>query len=185
MTDKAIGGLTAATSAGASDLFLLETSGGNSRKITADNARTSLGWKLISSVTASGTAVVFTGLGGYSELLLIAVDVTTGSSAFRFVQASTDNGATYYTTSGDYKQMAASGTTVSSGDMSGQSAGQTTASIMAQISGNLAGSIKLARAVNYSTGFLANSGMITNAINAMKLGCTVTMTGGTVTLYGR
>lgn len=43
MADKALNGLTAATSIGAADLLYLENAGGNSRKITGANAAIALG----------------------------------------------------------------------------------------------------------------------------------------------
>lgn len=61
-------------------------------------------WSLISHTTISSPvpSVTQTGLSSYSDILVIAVSVTTSASSFRVVELSVDNGATYYATSGDY-----------------------------------------------------------------------------------
>jgi len=143
------------------------------------------GWKFVTSATASGTATALTGLGSYTEILVIADAITTGSGGFRFFQASTDGGTTYYTTSGDYVQLNGSGTPSNQGDMGGHSSSLTTATIITHLIGNVAGHKKMYETVNQGRGLCANSGMVTNAINAIQLGCTVSMTGGTITVYGK
>lgn len=69
-------------------------------------------WVLVSSVDLSvspATAVPFTGLGAYSEILLVGVDVTTATSTFRGLEVSVNNGTSYFNTSGDYKRTAVTG----------------------------------------------------------------------------
>lgn len=54
------------------------------------------------SVDGDSSDVVFTNLGNYSEIFIFIQDVTTSASSDLFVRASTDNGSTFYSTSGDY-----------------------------------------------------------------------------------
>lgn len=53
--------------------------------------------------------VSFVNLNVYSELLIIARSITTSVSASRYLHASTDNGATYYTTTGNYYELLSNG----------------------------------------------------------------------------
>lgn len=55
-------------------------------------------------------AVDFTGLSGYSEILVQVVEVTLSVSGLRLVRVSSDNGATFLSTSGDYQSTVSAGT---------------------------------------------------------------------------
>lgn len=63
------------------------------------------GWTFISSAAASGSAVNFTGLSAYKEILIVMKAVTVSGGAIRQLLVSTDNGATYKNASGDYVTM--------------------------------------------------------------------------------
>lgn len=52
-----------------------------------------------------------TGLAGVSDILIIGMALTAAASGFRTVHLSTDNGSTFYTTSGDYLAGSNAGTT--------------------------------------------------------------------------
>lgn len=79
-------------------------------------------WKLLSktgTVITSGvtydfattptSSVNITGLGGYAELLFELTNVSSSSSGFRGLRVSTDGGATFYGTIGDYQDIARTG----------------------------------------------------------------------------
>src|SRR5262245_39551357 len=51
------------------------------------------------------TEVTFPGLAGYSEILVHCRLITFANSGFRTLQVSEDNGATWLTTSSDYKKL--------------------------------------------------------------------------------
>jgi len=145
-------------------------------------------WTQVASWTWSTnvTSVTLTGLGSYSELFISMQDVTTSSSGFRFIQASTDGGSTFYTTSGDYKVYQIAGIPSNAGDMCGHGTAQTGAvSIFVHVSGNIAGVRK--NYVNVSAhGYLANAGMVTNVINAIQMAVTAgNITGGSLVVLGR
>lgn len=60
-------------------------------------------WELAGQQTAAGAANYdFTGLGSYTEILILTVAVTRSISGVTSVQVSSDNGSTFHTTSGDY-----------------------------------------------------------------------------------
>lgn len=68
-------------------------------------------WTLIKEqvISSSTASIVVPDLGGYAELLAIAYNITTITSSGRAFQASTDNGSTWKTASGDYKEILATG----------------------------------------------------------------------------
>lgn len=74
------------------------------------------GWALagswdhgISGDTAS--PIPFTGLANYNEILVVGRDITKSVSGILELHVSVDNGANYFTTSGDYKTIAGTGST--------------------------------------------------------------------------
>lgn len=105
MADKTINDLTATTSLSNADLFELENTGNNSRKITAFNAKSYFaGWVLVDTEVIGGSVanVDFTGLAGYADFLIVTRNITKSSSGLTVLQVSVDNGSSFYTTSGDY-----------------------------------------------------------------------------------
>lgn len=69
-------------------------------------------WALVSSTTISTPVaqVDVIGLAAYSDLLIIGQDITTSSTGIRQIFLSTNNGVSFYTTSGDYVGISADGT---------------------------------------------------------------------------
>lgn len=102
-----IAGLTATT-----DSFLQAKSSAWAARTIAQ-VRTDLDgqWQEIGTFTYASnvTQVQFTGLAGFSDVMVIARAITTGSSGARFIQVSSDNGSSYYSASGDYVQIATTG----------------------------------------------------------------------------
>lgn len=72
----------------------------------------STGWTLVSSTTISSAVaqVDVTGLGAYSNLFVICQDLTASSTGIRQIFLSTNNGSSFYTTSGDYVGVSSDGT---------------------------------------------------------------------------
>lgn len=66
-------------------------------------------WVLVTSAAASGASVNFTGLAGYSEIMVMIVDVAATGSCIRQCVVSIDNGSNFLTSSGDYIQVDSSG----------------------------------------------------------------------------
>jgi hypothetical protein len=67
-------------------------------------------WSLVATSTPTGVPNVdFTGLSGYTDLLLIGIGVSGSASSFRAINCSTDNGASFFGTSGDYVRPSAAG----------------------------------------------------------------------------
>jgi hypothetical protein len=95
--------------AGTSGQFL-QTLGAGVDPSWASGISGSGAWSLIATSTATGvTHVDFTNLAGYSDLLLIGIGVTGSASSFRGIAVSTDNGSTFFTTSGNYIRPTTSG----------------------------------------------------------------------------
>ena len=121
MADKQLSALTAASALADADLFYI-TQGGNSRKATGTQLKafTAGGWvRLGGAYAAAGVwdfavdgavaNVDFTGLAGATDIRLIMSAVTKSVSGAPIVVVSVNNGASYYTTSGDYAFMDTNG----------------------------------------------------------------------------
>ncbi|KQU77709.1 hypothetical protein ASD12_18080 [Mesorhizobium sp. Root102] len=69
----------------------------------------SAAWSLANSWTYSADVanVDFTNLGSYNELMLLVRNITVSVSGVRVLYVSTDNGANYRNTSGDYVNLVA------------------------------------------------------------------------------
>ena len=66
-------------------------------------AGTSAIWALLATQAVAGAASYpFTGLAGYTEIMVVADSVTRSASVITALQVSTDNGVSYLTSSGDY-----------------------------------------------------------------------------------
>lgn len=142
---------------------------------------------LIGSWTYSSNVatVDFTNLGGFSEYLIVARLLTTSASGFRFFYMSVDNGSNWYTTSGNYVDLAAAGTETNSGDCLGHSTATTAArTLVGRIIGNQNGNPPVIQGLHngLSKLFLASS----SPMNALRMATTGTnYTGGSVRIYGR
>lgn len=68
-------------------------------------------WEAVGSWTYSADVanVDFTNLGAYSELMVVGTDISVSASGVRAMQVSVNNGSSFYSTSGDYVAMAATG----------------------------------------------------------------------------
>ena len=62
-----------------------------------------------STISSPVASVDIIGLAGASDIMVLGRLITLSSSNFRQVQVSTDNGASYYTTSGDYQVVSNTG----------------------------------------------------------------------------
>lgn len=169
MADKTINDLTAATTLNDGDLFELENTGNNSRKMTASNARLYMnGFTLAGSWTWSTnvTQVDFTGLGSYNEVLFIARGVTTASSGVRQLQVSVDGGSTFYSASGDYKHLDNVGVE-NNGTAFNHSTSSTAARTLVVQIKNMKGAVKLA-VCHSSTGIQSLFTASASDINALR-----------------
>lgn len=74
-------------------------------------SRTSGGgaWTLVTSVTGSAATHDFTGLAGYSEIMVMVKQLTATGACIRQVLVSTDNGGTFKNASGDYINVDSNG----------------------------------------------------------------------------
>lgn len=109
MADKNPSSLTAITPPISRSAVAHFVESGNSRKASVEDI---VGWVLADSWTYASdvTEVDFTDLGDYSELRVMLDAVTLGTSGTRNLLVSTDNGATFLTTSGDYQTVSSTGT---------------------------------------------------------------------------
>jgi hypothetical protein len=139
--------------------------------------------------SASPANLDINNLGSYKELIFIGRNIATPISTSRLIRVSTDNGATFYGSSGDYSRINTGGSeTIQSwlADNGGLSSGAS--SVFAHIFNNEAGVMKVANCQVSSSGpagfvmFTAS----TAVINALRLTVTsTTMTSGTYTLMGK
>lgn len=197
MADKTINDLTEATSVSSNDLFEIENTGNNSRKVKASNVRSFMaGWVLAGTgQTATGVYdfavdgakanIDFIGLASFNELLIVCRNLTNGTSGVRQVQVSVDNGSSFYTASGDYVTITTAGVEAASTALAFHATAATAArSLVAQLS-NTKGTEKFCQ----YNGTLPQSLFVASAsdINAIRVSNSGggNMTGGTVRVYGR
>lgn len=137
------------------------------------------------AVDGAKANVDFAGLGSYNELLII-IDAVTGSAgtANRTIRFSTDNGSTFYSTSGDYVEIAAAGTVTNRNAATFQG-GTTAASTAELLLTNMKGAIK-----RYTSSSTVAKGLFrasASDINAVRITSTTadTLNGGKIYVYGR
>jgi hypothetical protein len=102
----------AALAPGVAGQFLKTNGAGADPEWAAAGGGGGSAWSLVSTVDLSISpvaAIPFTGLGAYSEILLIGRATTTSVSSFRGLLVSTDNGASYFNTAGNYERNAITG----------------------------------------------------------------------------
>lgn len=110
--------------------------------------------------------VVFPDLGAYQEILVIGRDITITANSFRHFVVSTDNGATWFNTSGDYITVATNGTIANRTDLSGHATSNAGArTVFEHIVANIHGVPKLVRGTESNMLFVASL----NVINAIKM----------------
>lgn len=154
-----------------------------SMNMLAEPAALEQGWVLAYSATLSGNTTV--DISAFREILMVARDVTTSSTGFRFVQLSHNNGSSFMGSSGDYKTVNATGATTNLTDICGHSSTQTTASLVLRIIGNIVGGTKFFQSVDKGQGFIANTSAISGIITHLRLSGTTSINGGKLDIYGR
>jgi hypothetical protein len=200
MADKFISDLTATTSLSATDEMELDN-GTNSRKITIANLATEL--KRLSGWVAAGTGqtatgvydfavdgakanIDFVGLANYHQLLVIARGLTDGTSGVRQLLASVDNGSSFYTASGDYKNLTTAGVENNVTAFAFHNTATTAARSMVAHVLNTRGNEKICVLMNDPGGFnmFTASASDINAIRVNNSGGG-NITAGTVRVFGR
>lgn len=150
-----------------------------------------VGWTTIASGTISTPRpfVDFLNLGAYNEFLFIGQAITAASSNVRTLHVSTTNGASWYTTSGQYLAVAAGGTTTNVGSIGYSTSASTAARTFAvHIYNNENGQIKVASSNDATRMLFVGS---TAPINALRLSNDFPVSGsanlnaGTYQLLGR
>lgn len=190
MADKTINDLTSTSSLNDGDLFEIENTSNNSRKVAASvvaaYAVEKGNWEVAASWTYSSGVpnVDFANLGAYNHLIVIAKDLTTASSTDRFLRLSTDNGSTFH--SSGYDLLSSAGAP-SAGTVAASNNGSATAarSFIAEIPGsNIAGIPKVINTPHAAqTRIFTGS---TDAINALRVAAsTGNITGGSIVILGR
>lgn len=146
-------------------------------------------WTLAGSWTHSGdvASVEFTGLAPASELLLIAYNLTlSGTSTSIRWRVSTDNGASYFSTSGDYIRV--TGTSGNQGPLDSMFLTSSATGSTRWLSGVILNSgvtdgPKLGIPnTGEEVAFIADN---SNDIDAVQLSCTANLTGGSAFVYKR
>lgn len=139
------------------------------------------------AVDGAKATIDFTNLTGYQDLMLWMDGVTKSVSGGFQVQVSVDNGSTWYTTSGDYVQLAATGVGTNT-TSAGFHNTATTAARSQVIEGSLMGVANAPKffyseAVGILTRFVASS----SAVNALRFTPTAggNITGGKVWVFAR
>lgn len=148
-----------------------------------------LGWTALGSydfaVDGALATKDFTDLDGYQDFMILGRGITTASSTDINVRVSIDNGASFYSTLGDYMSLNSSSVEAGSTVICSSGSGTTSAkSPSLFIYGNTAGEYPLGRSVgpNIDRRFVASA----VGINALRIGAgSGNMTGGKFTLYGR
>lgn len=147
----------------------------------------SAGWTLIDTRTCTGNAQEdFPNLSAYSEILILTIGITKSANGLTSIRVSTDNGATFLSTSGDYLILAGTGITTN----------DTLASLHITTASAARTAVAIIRAFNKTTPKWLNSSSsstinyiipTTTALNALRVLSSVAgnLTGGTIYLYGR
>jgi hypothetical protein len=155
----------------------------------------SAAWSLAGSWTWSSNvpSVVIPDLGGFADLLIFGYNITLAVSGQRILHASTNNGSSWFTTSGNYATIPANGVLANDTSLTALHATAATAarSGLSLIRGNnLPGVPKLCESLNRQATdgvqrlFLAD---LVNPINALRLTGTAggNITGGSLFVLGR
>lgn len=146
-------------------------------------------WELVSTYTYSGPVanVDFTNLGDYTDVLLICRNVTLDASGLIGLRVSIDNGASFYSTSGDYLNLNTTGAPSNQtyATLGGGSTAGTLRTATSLIPGiNVDGAPKLMDQTLFQRMFVASN----SPINAIRFGAFDTganLAGGTIYVLGR
>jgi hypothetical protein len=137
------------------------------------------------AVDGAKANIDFIGLGSFNELLIVAKDLTDGTTGQRCLRVSVDNGSTFYSASGDYLSISPAGVSSNTTALGFHDTNSTAArTLIAQIR-NLKGAAKHCSS-NHTPGdilFVASTSDI-NAIRVTNTGGG-NITGGTVRVYAR
>lgn len=146
-------------------------------------------WSVIADHTVGASEASFSvSVSSYDEVLVQFIDVTAASSSSRRIQVSTDGGATYYGTSGDYSFINSSGVKSATGAVSAHGTAATAARggliHLFGIRGTTAPKpILSSNTIDGPNGlFVASNAAITNVQANTSTG---NMTGGRIIFYGR
>lgn len=145
-------------------------------------------WSLISTWTYSSdvTEVDFANLGDYTDLQIIVRNITFSVSGVAATRLSIDNGASFYSTSGDYLNVASTGTTTNTtwGAIYTTDATAARTSYQTLPGVNISGNPKLMLSVGGFTRMFVAS---TSPVNAIRIVPSNggNITGGTIYLMGR
>jgi hypothetical protein len=131
------------------------------------------------------TEVDVTGLGNYNELLVIAQGITSSTSQQRSIRVSTDNGATFHSTVGDYISITDAGVASNSTIIGVHDGNSTAARTLVTHIRNLKGPVKSSFS-NYNPGHLLFVGS-PDDISAIRFSMITSgnLTGGTLHVYAR
>lgn len=146
------------------------------------------GWTEFPPVSPVAAAdVPFINLGGYNELLILARALTASIGGARVVHVSVNNGASYFTTSGDYMRAAADGGVANTtGFFHGGAAATGVKTLFIHLK-NLKGTVKYAtfnQDVNSSHGLFVASALDINAIRVTNT-AGGTISGGPIYVLAR
>lgn len=151
------------------------------------SAGTGSSWQLIEARAMTGQSQEdFINLSSYTELLLICSGITKSVSTTLQLRASTDNGATFLSTSGDYVSIPAAGTTsnLTAIIIHGTSATAARSGTMLISGFNITGTPKVVQAYNNALNNLVTTTTALNAIRVMPTSA-ATLNAGTIYLLGR
>lgn len=146
-------------------------------------------WALVSSTTISTPVaqVDVTGLAAYTDLFILGVDLTASSTGLRQVFLSTNNGVSFYTTSGDYVGVSTDATVNNATQAAAHTTNSTAArTLTAQVLGiNILNAPKVIVHSGSSAPrlFVADN---TNNVDAIRVNNSAgNLTGGTVYVFAR
>lgn len=138
------------------------------------------------TVDGAKANIDFTGLGSFNELLIIARGLSCGTSGVRQLQASVDNGVSFYSASGDYQQIGNTGTETATTAWAFHSTNSTAARTMVAHVINTKGAAKLCSfsSLNSIQNLFIASASDVNSIRVSNTGGG-NITAGTVRVYAR
>jgi len=139
----------------------------------------------INMYESNNESIDFSDLGGYSDLMFVFDQVTASAAGIRTIQVSVDNGVSFFSASGDYQVLPASGLPAAATSMLLHTLTATAArTAVGFIRGNVAGYSKIfERPQRPDPGQLVASTAVIDAIRFAN--SSGNLTGGTVHLLGR
>lgn len=145
-------------------------------------------WEAVASWTyASDVANVdFTNLGVYSELMVVGTDISASVSGVRALIVSTDNGSTFYNTSGNYTGLATTGIPTPAAWVDTHDSG-TSAIRSFIVRMEMCDITSTHKVITKTSGLKVKFTASTSPINAIRIYSTASgnLTGGTIYVYGK